>query len=225
MSAEGNEGDRAARTTPEDGRDREVVGDATSPATTPAATPHGVVCRLCDAAVRAEAVTIELAVTGAGRRPVTSLCPRHVWLAVQRGLPAALLADALGDRIAQLSSPEPSEDGPRAGPRCAVCVAMDKAALSSLARGADAATICMPHAAQALQHGIDVPLGAYFEAGRDLERDLSELIRKADYRFRDESRGAERDSWLRALARVSGAPGVRRPPAIRRRTGTGGHTP
>lgn len=39
---------------------------------------------------------------------------------------------------------------------------------------------------------------------RNLEADLSELIRKSDYRFMAEPKGAEAKSWLRALAAISG---------------------
>jgi len=42
-----------------------------------------------------------------------------------------------------------------------------------------------------------------------LEQDLSELIRKSDYRFRGEPRGREATSWTRAARLVAGAPAVR----------------
>ena len=38
--------------------------------------------------------------------------------------------------------------------------------------------------------------------------ELDEFIRKQDYRFREEPIGSERDSWIRAVALVSGQPGV-----------------
>ncbi len=41
---------------------------------------------------------------------------------------------------------------------------------------------------------------------RDLRAELDELIRKHDYRFRQEPVGSEADSWLRAVARVVGEP-------------------
>src|SRR6185312_15076197 len=73
---------------------------------------------------------------------------------------------------------------------------------------------CLPHLCDALglvrgrerisavaQHAV-----AQFQA---LEEDLSELIRKSDYRFRDEQRGHEATAWLRAARLTAGAPGVR----------------
>jgi len=74
--------------------------------------------------------------------------------------------------------------------------------------------LCLPHFRQALQQ---VPDEATFEtlveiqltAWQHLRDELSEFIRKHDYRFRDEGMGAEGDSWIRALAQISGARGVR----------------
>ena len=40
-----------------------------------------------------------------------------------------------------------------------------------------------------------------------LEAQLSELIRKHDYRYKDEKRGAEMTSWQRAAGLVSGEEG------------------
>jgi hypothetical protein len=42
-----------------------------------------------------------------------------------------------------------------------------------------------------------------------LRDQLSEIVRKHDYRFRDEAYGAEADSWQRALALLSGEKGAR----------------
>ena len=36
-----------------------------------------------------------------------------------------------------------------------------------------------------------------------LRTELNEIIRKNDYRFRNEEWGAERDAWLRALNRLT----------------------
>jgi hypothetical protein len=36
-----------------------------------------------------------------------------------------------------------------------------------------------------------------------LKTELNEIIRKNDYRFRNEEWGAERDAWLRALNRLT----------------------
>jgi len=43
----------------------------------------------------------------------------------------------------------------------------------------------------------------------ELQGELAEFIRKSDYRFRGETFGKEGDSWLRAIAQVSGEKGAR----------------
>jgi hypothetical protein len=52
-------------------------------------------------------------------------------------------------------------------------------------------------------------LGLRDEAQRaiwqQLEADLSECVRKTDYRFQDEPHGQERHAWLRGSAAVSGS--------------------
>jgi hypothetical protein len=42
-----------------------------------------------------------------------------------------------------------------------------------------------------------------------LDGELSEFMRKHDYRFKDEGIGAEGDSWIRAIAMVAGQRGIR----------------
>ena len=39
--------------------------------------------------------------------------------------------------------------------------------------------------------------------------ECGEFLRKHEYRFKDESMGAEGDSWIRAIAMVAGQPGIR----------------
>ncbi len=78
----------------------------------------------------------------------------------------------------------------------------------------DGAGLCLPHFRQALQQ---VPDEATFttlveiqlNAWERLQHELSEFIRKHDYRFQDEGMGTEGDSWIRALAQISGTRGVR----------------
>jgi hypothetical protein len=69
--------------------------------------------------------------------------------------------------------------------------------------------LCLPHFRQVLSR---VREERAFEALIDAQRaiwerlvgDLSEFIRKSDYRFRHESWGEERDAWLRAIAALTG---------------------
>jgi hypothetical protein len=70
--------------------------------------------------------------------------------------------------------------------------------------------LCLPHLRQALARLRDE---ATFEAlvnaqraiWQRLEADLSEFIRKSDYRFRGEPWGTESDAWLRGVAAISGS--------------------
>jgi hypothetical protein len=69
--------------------------------------------------------------------------------------------------------------------------------------------LCLPHFRQALTRVRDE---AVFDALVNAQRaiwerlvgHLSEIIRKSDYRFRDEPRGEESGAWLRAITAVAG---------------------
>ncbi|MCD6290505.1 MAG: hypothetical protein J7M34_08380 [Anaerolineae bacterium] len=71
------------------------------------------------------------------------------------------------------------------------------------------AGLCLPHFRSALRQAENsAQRRALIEAQRPIWQrlldELDEFIRKNDYRFRDEGFGAEGDSWLRALATISG---------------------
>jgi hypothetical protein len=73
--------------------------------------------------------------------------------------------------------------------------------------------LCIPHLRQALcrapeEPGFSVLRDAAVATHRQLEQHLSEVIRKHDYRFKDEPRGEERDSVARAVNRIAGLPGI-----------------
>lgn len=59
--------------------------------------------------------------------------------------------------------------------------------------------------AAALERLLDVQHGCMVA----LQQELSEFIRKNDYRFSAEGMGAEKDSWIRAIALVAGKKGIR----------------
>ena len=71
--------------------------------------------------------------------------------------------------------------------------------------------LCLSHFRQALTRVRDETV---FEALMNTQRaiwerlvgHLSEVIRKSDYRFRDEPRGEENGAWLRAIAALAGQP-------------------
>ncbi len=70
--------------------------------------------------------------------------------------------------------------------------------------------LCLPHFRQALtlvrdEMVFEALIGAQRAVWERLASDLSEFIRKNDYRFQDESWGEERDAWLRAIAALAGA--------------------
>ena len=70
--------------------------------------------------------------------------------------------------------------------------------------------LCLPHFRQALaqvrdERAFEALVGAQRTIWERLVGDLSEFIRKNDYRFRHETWGEERDAWLRAIAALSGA--------------------
>jgi hypothetical protein len=69
--------------------------------------------------------------------------------------------------------------------------------------------LCLPHLRFVLRRrGPDRAQRLVLEVQRrvwqSLRAELKEFIRKNDYRFRDEPKGAERDSWLRAIDAVVG---------------------
>ena len=78
---------------------------------------------------------------------------------------------------------------------------------------ARSAGLCLPHLRQALgfmknPHTFEVLRKMEAERLHQLERELTEFIRKHDYRFADESYGEERDAWLRSLEKISGKKGI-----------------
>jgi hypothetical protein len=71
--------------------------------------------------------------------------------------------------------------------------------------------LCLAHFRQALAHTrstgeAETLIAAQKAVWQKLHAELDEFVRKSDWRFRDESYGAEKDAWRRALAAVSGPP-------------------
>ncbi|MCS7221347.1 MAG: DUF6062 family protein [Anaerolineae bacterium] len=127
-------------------------------------------------------------------------------------------------RLWPLSPSEGAEVAGRLAPQgpCPVCVhqeEMERIYLRELLRRlgdarlepafASSAGLCLPHLRQALaQAGDDEQRRSLLAAQRAIWQrllaELNEFIRKNDYRFRHEGFGPEGDSWLRALASLSG---------------------
>jgi len=75
------------------------------------------------------------------------------------------------------------------------------------------AGLCLPHLVLAVDVGRDRPhlstlLNAQAVLWRDLQWELAESTRKADYRYADEAKGREGTSWIRALGLFVGQPGL-----------------
>lgn len=89
---------------------------------------------------------------------------------------------------------------------------LDDKELAAALDGSDG--LCLPHFSRALElvaeeSQLQSLLKFQRQALTKLRNELSELIRKHDYRFTNEGFGEEGDSWLRALGIVSGERGAR----------------
>jgi hypothetical protein len=78
---------------------------------------------------------------------------------------------------------------------------------------ARSAGLCLPHLGLAAELGQAHPhlpglLDAQALLWRDLQWELGECTRKADYRYADEAKGREGTSWIRALSLFVGQPGL-----------------
>ena len=140
--------------------------------------------------------------------PMLSL--RRTQEALDPKQPAAATAEV----VARLSPEQPC-------PVCGEAETMEKIYLSTLIENLlgegglltdfqSSDGLCLPHLRQALTQVRDKPvfealLKAQRAAWERLADQLSEIIRKADYRFQNESPGEERGASLRAIAALSGA--------------------
>jgi hypothetical protein len=71
--------------------------------------------------------------------------------------------------------------------------------------------LCLPHLRQALEEvrdplGLEILLSASREKWTALQAELAEIIRKNDYRYREEAFGPEGDAWKRVIAVMVGNP-------------------
>jgi hypothetical protein len=122
-------------------------------------------------------------------------------------------AAATADLVSKLAPREPC-------PACAEADKMESIYLNALVenllgeggllddyRASDG--LCLPHFRRALtrvrdEEVFDALMDAQQAIWERLVGHLSEVIRKSDYRFKDEPRGAESGAWLRAINAVSG---------------------
>ncbi|GBC86538.1 hypothetical protein HRbin12_00531 [bacterium HR12] len=151
---------------------------------------------------------------------------------------AIIYEDLLGRAAEQVrAAAAPRRRGRRALPhpprRCAACESADQAAANALAVLAAAEEgsepwrgirqpgrgLCLPHVSLGLRLHPDETESArlaeaYLRGEAELRAALRELIRKHDYRFREEGiTDEERASWVRAVHLIVGEPTPRTPPS------------
>lgn len=187
-------------------------------------------CAACAAGEVAAASLLSQASSGPDAASIdwSAVCNGHAWQLAEGPTPAADVAAAILRRALEGlagSAGAPAWPGRRREPPsppahddicpCCAALAAGAGAVVQRAAGGEAGVVlCLPHLcdALALVRGRErVRQVAQAALGRfaALEEELSEVIRKSDYRFRDEPRGPEATSWARAGLLAAGVPGVR----------------
>ncbi len=174
----------------------------------PALVERAIQCPACQSAAVAEREAIAPVVASGVLPHQAPLCDRHLHLAIRSGLPAHALLTGIDAAIESLGTHNSTSLREPEG-QCICCAAMSGAAQQALSDDTEA-SLCIPHLIAAFEALSDTERTARIQrfvvAGRSLEAELDDLIRKADYRFRDEQRGSESDAWLRVLALIAGVP-------------------
>jgi hypothetical protein len=194
-----------------------------------------VACTVCR--VAADAASRAVGALPTRRVGPLELCAPHAWQALEavgldhvraRLAPALeLLLERIDRSRGQLARASPLMLGPFAlatpaarrsrgelalrlvpGSGCVICQAQLVAEEEALLSGSGG-PLCRPHLLAAVRLGVSPPLAQTEDHWRAVVADLDEYVRKADYRFRDEPRGAEQSSPWRAVAMVAAADGVR----------------
>jgi len=152
-------------------------------------------------------------------------CREHSWQLQRRGDPLGI-SILWRDLLTQRVQPENKRRGRTDKRRNQVCPACEIALeaqhryletlLEHLEAGAlrdeyvASAGLCMSHLRAALRRSPSGARGFLLASESDnlrrLTDELSEIIRKNDYRFRDEPWGQERDAWIRATRKLAGEP-------------------
>ena len=152
-----------------------------------------------------------------------TVCNTHAWqLSGQPTLVRAIAEARLRSALAQLNGIDANNGRLTRGQAvlpvaaCPFCAAMTAAAQVTVSGGSAMSPwpLCVPHLSIAMEQApgrdhLQELAGAAIAEYSTLEQELSELIRKSDYRFRDEPRGPEATAWWRAARMLAGAPGVR----------------
>ncbi|MCL4509067.1 MAG: hypothetical protein M1296_06040 [Chloroflexi bacterium] len=186
-------------------------------------------CRAVEEAVGA--LLAEVTKSPASRDEINwvGICTTHAWqLAGLAELAGRIAKARLHAAMEQISQGDPAATG-RLGRRrvsqalgeggdCPFCAAMAMAAEAVLEQAVAGAAIpgslCIPHLCATLartrgRERVQAVAQMALAQFTILEEELSELIRKSDYRFRGEPRGREATSWTRVAQLLAGAPAVR----------------
>jgi hypothetical protein len=179
-------------------------------------------CPACRAAQQAvEALIQQMATADPATIPWLNVCNTHAWrcsgqTTVSRRIAAARLDAALARLEGGSSAAGHARQRPAiAVDACPLCTAMVAAAATATQHAPSTAeAFCLPHLCTALEQArsrqrVQALVTTAQAHGKALEQELSELIRKSDYRFRDEPRGPEATAWRRAAQRLAGTTGVR----------------
>jgi len=156
-------------------------------------------------------------------RSSQGFCPRHTWQVRRLGRPLAvsiLWRDLLSQEALLAGEPTGRRrggGGKRVCPACAIAADAERryrdVLVGHLGAGnlgeeyAACAGLCLPHvrlAAQSREQGREYLLTVEREKLAVLREELSEIIRKHDYRFAGEPRGEEKDAWIRATRKLAG---------------------
>ncbi|HEV7216828.1 MAG TPA: hypothetical protein VGP33_17110 [Chloroflexota bacterium] len=195
---------------------------ATDPACGAELDASDITCPACRAAQQAvDALLQHVATADPATIPWRNVCNTHAWqCSGQTTVSLRIAAARLEVALAQLDGGSGAAGHARqrssiAGDACQFCTAMAAAAETAVQGAPSAAEVfCLPHLCAALlqarnRERLQALVTIALARGDALEQELSELIRKSDYRYRDEPRGPEATSWRRAAQRLAGAAGVR----------------
>jgi hypothetical protein len=132
---------------------------------------------------------------------------RFFWLGGSSDIPLNLEAVR---RVLQADAPCPACEQEQAIAGRALFVLAGSLGDERLVKALEASDgLCLPHLRQALDYlesgeALDILLTITIAHWQKLRHELAELIRKHDYRFRQEGFGQERDAWRRAVALLTG---------------------
>ncbi len=184
-------------------------------------------CRAAQQAVDTLMQQMTEAEPTADAAPWLAACNTHAWqLSGQVPVGSRIATARLQAALAQLAGVAGRRTPPTGADVCPFCSAMAAAAVAVVDAAPPAPqSLCLPHLCAGLvqarsRERVDALAAAAIAQGNALEHDLSELIRKSDYRFREEPRGSEATSWRRAAQLLVGVPAVHWP--LRREPGIEG---